>query len=84
MKKLALSALCLTALVACETGPYISELPEGVTSIVASGQDLTRVTLLEEDGCYWYEHTNPVETTLLPLRSTRGRHICTQAAETAS
>ncbi len=84
MKKIVLAVVPVLVLAACETGPYLSELPEGVTSIAASGQDLTRVTLLEEDGCYWYEHTNAVETTLLPLRSTRGRHICTQTAETAS
>ena len=83
MKKIAISLSCLLALAACETGPFISELPEEVTSIAAPGQDLTRVTLLEEDGCYWVEHTNPVETTLLPLRTARGNHICTAASEAA-
>ena len=32
---------------------------------------------LPEDGCYWYEHVGPVETTMLPLRTAEGRPICT-------
>ncbi|MEL7343427.1 MAG: hypothetical protein AAFN59_01025 [Pseudomonadota bacterium] len=81
MKKIAFPALCLCVLVACETGPYLSEVPEEVAALVGPNQNLERITLLEEDGCYWYEHTNAVETTLLPLLSTRGRHICTQPAD---
>ena len=80
-------ALCLTA--ACNataTGPdgearFLAEVPEGVLEIAAPWQDLTAVVLRPEDGCYWYEHTGPVETTLLPLRTREGRPICTRPAE---
>jgi hypothetical protein len=32
------------------------------------------------DGCYWYRHIGPVETTMLPLLTVEGRPICTQVA----
>lgn len=59
------------------TGP-IRNLPEGVVAIAAPNQDLTSVRILPEDGCYWYRHVGPVETTLLPLRNVAGRPICTR------
>jgi len=40
-------------------------------------QDLTTARLRPEDGCYWYEHSGPVENTLVPLRSAGGNPICT-------
>ena len=61
-----------------ETG-FLKELPEGVAAIAAPYQNLQEVVLKPEDGCYWYQHVGPVETTMLPLRSVAGRPICTQA-----
>ncbi|WP_121066814.1 hypothetical protein [Chachezhania antarctica] len=55
----------------------VGNLPESVTTIAAPGQDLGTARLRPEDGCYWYEHSGPVEVTLLPLRSTGGNPICT-------
>ena len=65
------------------TGPQgastrIGNLPEGVVSIAAPNQDLTTARLLPEDGCYWYQHNGPVETTLVPLRAVGGNPICTK------
>ena len=51
-------------------------VPEAVAALAAPGQDLTSARLLQEDGCYWYEHSGPVETTLVPLRSAGGNPIC--------
>lgn len=78
----------LLALAACDvpTGSsdpteisYIETLPEGVTALAAPNQNLQAVTVLPEDGCYWYLHNGPVEATLLPLRSRDGRPICSRA-----
>ena len=69
--------LALAALVACApSSRFVDDLPEEVVELAAPNQNLDAVVLLEEDGCYWYEHVGPVETTLLPLMSRRGRHIC--------
>jgi len=62
------------------TNPQIGELPASVASIAEPNQDLRSARLRPEDGCYWYRHTGPVETTLLPLRTVDGRPICTQSA----
>ena len=59
---------------------FIEELPEGVALIAAPYQNLQEVMLQPEDGCYWYRHAGPVETTMLPLRTVEGRPICTQGA----
>ena len=59
---------------------FINELPEGVALIAAPYQNLQEVILKPEDGCYWYSHVGPVETTMLPLRTVQGRPICTEAA----
>lgn len=68
-----------------KTTGFLKELPEGVAVIAAPYQNLQEVILKPEDGCYWYRHVGPVETTMLPLRSVRGRPICTgAAAKTAS
>ena len=82
-------AVALLALGACtvpidqgidkSTG-FLKELPEGVALIAAPYQNLEEVILKPEDGCYWYRHVGPVETTLLPLRTVEGRPICTQAS----
>ncbi|MEQ9038956.1 MAG: hypothetical protein RIE24_11440 [Silicimonas sp.] len=57
-------------------------LPEAVRSIAAPYQNLDTARLREEDGCYWYLHTGPVESTLLPLRTVEGRPICTRPQST--
>lgn len=84
--------LALLVLGACDVGPdntrntdprFIKELPEAVTSIAAPFQNLEAVVLLPEDNCYWYNHTGPVETTLLPLRTKQGRPICVKREEAA-
>jgi hypothetical protein len=59
---------------------FFKELPEGVAALAAPYQNLQEVVLMPEDGCYWYRHIGPVETTMLPLRTVAGRPICTQAA----
>jgi hypothetical protein len=59
---------------------FLKELPEGAAAIAAPYQNLQEVVLKPEDGCYWYRHVGPVETTMLPLRTAAGRPICTQAA----
>ncbi len=59
---------------------FISEVPEGVLSIAAAGQDLTALKIDPIDGCYTYRHIGPVETTMLPLRASNGRPICTRAS----
>ena len=55
----------------------VGSVAEAVAALAAPGQDLTTARLLPEDGCYWYEHSGPVETTLVPLRSAGGNPICT-------
>lgn len=85
----ALVTVALLALGACtvpidqatdkSTG-FLKELPEGVALIAAPYQNLEEVILKPEDGCYWYRHVGPVETTLLPLRTVEGRPICTQVS----
>ncbi len=78
-------ALCgVGALAACDptmnTSGELPELPEAVVEMAAPGQDLGSARLRPEDGCYWYLHRGPVETTLLPLRTPGGNPICTRAA----
>lgn len=76
------------ALAACEEPvPQSNEpglaarLPDSIIAIAAPNQDLNTVRVMPEDGCLWYRHTGPVETTLLPLRTREGRPICTQPVE---
>lgn len=54
----------------------IGNVPEAVVALAAPGQDLASARLLREDDCYWYEHSGPVETTLVPLRAVGGSPIC--------
>lgn len=54
-------------------------LPEAVVAVAAPWQNLASARLMPADGCYWYEHQGPVETTLLPLRTPEGRPICAAA-----
>lgn len=60
---------------------FIEELPEAVVAAAAPFQNLGAVILRESDGCYWYQHRGPVETTFLPLLTREGRPICTRAPE---
>lgn len=88
MKKLAIGAFILVGLSACaqsnvQDDGFLRVVPEDVITRAAPNQNLARVTVLEEDGCLWYEHDGPVETTLLPLLSTSGRHMCTAREDDA-
>lgn len=66
-----------------EAQPYfLEEVPEQVVALAAPNQNLQAVRLKPEDGCYWYNHVGPVETTLLPLRTADGRLICKPGAAT--
>jgi len=58
-----------------------STVPEAVAQVAGPNQDLSFVELRESDNCYWYRHRGPVETTMLPLRTRQGRHICVQREE---
>lgn len=89
MKRTGLGLILLGALAACEASTvnregFLLEVPESVLELAGPNQNLNAVKFLEEDGCYWYEHDGPVETTLLPLRSTRGRHLCVEREEAAA
>jgi hypothetical protein len=55
----------------------VSAVPEAVLAAAAPFQDLSSVQL-RDDGCYWYRHSGPVETTFLPLLTREGRPICTR------
>ena len=57
-----------------ENAPY--PIPDEVVAIAGPGQDLTTARLDPADGCYWYDHAGPVETTLVPLRAANGNQIC--------
>ncbi len=61
-----------------------SNLPDQLVALAAPGQDLRSVKLMPEDGCYWYRHVGPVETTMLPLLSVNKRHICTASSAAAA
>lgn len=73
------ASLTLLGLAACEpmptSGGFVT-VPESVSSIAAPFQDLTTARVKAEDGCYWYTHRGPVETTELPLRTSGGNPIC--------
>ncbi|WP_136440157.1 hypothetical protein [Pacificoceanicola onchidii] len=87
-KTLTLFALpvALLGLAACEPVPGgdgaptggIVTVPDSVSSIAAPFQDLTTARINPTDGCFWYTHKGPVETTQLPLRTSAGNPICTR------
>lgn len=62
------------------TSQGFSTVPESVSSIAASYQDLSTARIRASDGCYWYIHRGPVENTELPLRTANGSPICTRPA----
>jgi hypothetical protein len=51
-------------------------IPQAVVNIADPRQNLTTARLRDQDNCYWYQHTNPLEVTPLPLRTIDGRPIC--------
>ncbi|MEN8740133.1 MAG: hypothetical protein ABF308_10230 [Phaeobacter gallaeciensis] len=59
-----------------DTADQTGNVPEAVVAMAAPDQDVATARLVPEDGCYWYEHSGPVETTLLPLRTANGNPIC--------
>ena len=86
MRHITQLAVTLLVLAACAPSStrddgFLREVPEEVITRAAPNQNLNAVTILEDDGCLWYQHVGPVETTLLPLMSRNGRHLCTAPAE---
>ena len=67
---------CTAPMVDDSAAPGIGNIPEEVAALAAPDQDLTTARFDPEDNCYWYAHSGPVETTLVPLRSTGGNPIC--------
>jgi hypothetical protein len=67
-----------------EPTPVATTVPESIVALAAPNQDVQSARVLPEDGCYWYSHAGPVETTLLPLRTVNGNPICTQPAPVAA
>ena len=83
MHRSVLGVIGIVTVAACEPVPSqtttgIPDLPEQVIALAAPNQNLASARLLTDDGCYWYAHSNAVETTLLPLRTRDGRPICTR------
>lgn len=76
---LILGACVSTASDNLDENGFIVELPEGLAAVAAPGQNLRAVRIMPEDGCYWYQHVNVVEATMLPLLTVDGRQICTRA-----
>ena len=78
-------ALALAAapiLAACTPPPEPTDVaatfdnvPPQVVEMAAPYQNVASARLLDA-GCYWYSHSGPVETTLLPLKTRDGRPIC--------
>lgn len=66
---------CATAPVVDDDGAFI-ELPEPLLAIAAPYQNLNKVRLDQNDNCFWYQHSGPVENTWLPLRTPNGNPIC--------
>ena len=77
---LLLAAACTAPMETSSPSGRVGNLPESVASLAAPNQDLSTARLLPEDGCYWYEHSGPVETTMVPLRAVGGNPICTKRA----
>ena len=70
------------ALASCASTPDVdadgafTELPEPLFGLAAPYQNLNKVRLDPNDNCFWYLHDGPVETTWLPLRTSKGNPIC--------
>ena len=83
LRAAALLPVYLVWLAACDPtalvtpgGASLRPVPDAVRTLAAPDQNIDTARVLPEDGCYWYEHAGPVETTLLPLRTAEGRMIC--------
>ena len=83
LQKYAVIMVATLALAGCavpskeDNDPFrIGNVPESVAALAAPDQDLITARLRPEDNCYWYAHSGPVETTLVPLRSAGGNPIC--------
>mgnify|MGYP001804728196 CR=1 FL=1 len=79
--KLVVTAAALLALAGCVSPTpegQTAELPEEVLALGAPGQDVSTARS-EPDGCYWYLHRGPVESTYIPLLTREQRMICTVA-----
>ncbi|WP_224815258.1 hypothetical protein [Hasllibacter sp. MH4015] len=79
--KVWLAACASLALAGCVTPTpegQVEELPDEVLALVAPGQDPSSARL-EPDGCYWYLHRGPVESTYIPLLTREQRMICVVA-----
>jgi hypothetical protein len=70
--------LILGACGAASTGisTEIGNIPEAAIAMAGPGQDLSTARYQPENRCFWYEHSGPVENTLLPLRTAGGNPIC--------
>jgi hypothetical protein len=81
-RSLALGAALLLSACVSSTPPEMPRrswrLPEGLAEVADPSQNLGAVLILPEDNCYWYQHTNAVESTYLPLLTRDGRPICSQ------
>lgn len=84
--KVIFAATALLALGACAApssappasdSAFLEQVPPQVAAMAAPHQNLQAVRLMRSDGCYWYQHVGPVETTMLPLRTSNGSRICT-------
>lgn len=84
LKETSMVAAALSLTVGCakqETGPsdvidQMDTVPEAVFAMADPDQDAATARVLPNDNCYWYEHSGPVETTLLPLTTPNGNPIC--------
>ncbi len=78
---LGVAAAAAMALSGCVTPTPVGEvevLPPEVIGLIAPGQDPSTARL-EPDGCYWYLHNGPVESTYIPLLTRDQRMICVVA-----
>jgi hypothetical protein len=69
------AAACATVPATTTQTPEVT-IPQEVVAMADPQQNLSTARLRAVDNCYWYEHSNPLETTLLPLRTVDGRPIC--------
>lgn len=76
---------CIGGVTGCATTPLTpaettAAVQQDLVALADPRQDVGTAILRPDDNCYWYEHQNPLETVLLPLRTIDGRHICQASA----
>lgn len=84
LKQKILGVVALSFIAGCAIRPaepeesldQMDRTTEAVIAMASPDQNVATARLLPEDGCYWYEHNGPVETTLLPLTTPNGNPIC--------